>query len=220
MDIVVRGRHFDLSQRFRDHVSDKLDRVDRFGVPLSRIDVEVTKETNPRLTERAFAVELTCRSRGPVIRAEAFAADKYAALDLAYDRLQERLRRAADKRRSGRRGTGESAAEVADAAAVADLPLLGREQAPVASEQEEAERLPAGVVYAEGPVVVREKTHQSEPMTVEQALHALELVGHDFYLFADLDSGKPSVVYRRRGYSYGLIRLDPDAAFEPLVANG
>lgn len=202
MDVVVRGRHLDLSQRFRVHTEDKLSRVEKFGVPLTRIDVEVSKESNPRLADRAFEVELTCRGKGPVIRAEASAQDKYAALDLAYARLEERLRRAADKRRAGRRSPA--------------LATAGAPGAPVEVVAEEdvldEEPLPEGVVYAEGPVLVREKTHEGGPMTVEQALHALELVGHDFYLFTDAATGQPSVVYRRRGYDYGLIRLAADSA--------
>jgi len=55
--------------------------------------------------------------------------------------------------------------------------------------------------------IVREKSHPAEPMTVDQALYKMELVGHDFYLFNDTDSGQPSVVYRRRAFDYGVIRL-------------
>jgi ribosomal subunit interface protein len=201
VDVVVRGRHLDVSQRFREHTEDKLSRVERFGVPLTRIDVEVSKESNPRLADRAFEVELTCRGKGPVIRAEASAPDKYAALDIAYGRLEERLRRAADKRRAGRRAP-------AYAAAGAPAPAPAVDEQPEPAE----EPLPDGVVYADGPVLVREKTHEAGPMSVEQALHALELVGHDFYLFTDAESGRPSVVYRRRGYDYGLIRLASDSS--------
>jgi len=195
VDIVVRGRHVDLSQRFRDHASDKLGRIDRFGVALSRVDVEVSKESNPRQADRAFEVELTCVGRGPVIRAEASAADKYAALDLAYARLEERLRRAAERRHTKhRRGA---------------VPMGGvpGETAAAAEEAVEADDTEADVVYEEGPIVVRDKTHPSMPMTVSEALHALELVGHDFFLFHDVESGLPTVVYKRRGYDYGLLRL-------------
>ena len=199
MDIVVRGRHLDLSQKFRVHVEDKLTRLDRFGVPLARIDVEVTKESNPRLADRAFEVELTCRGRGPVIRAEAAAPEKYAALDLAYGRLEERLRRAADKRRYSRKGNGAtaSAAEVAE--------LLPAE--PVEGTEPTDDDLD-GAVHIDGPIVVREKTHESGPMSVGDAVDRMELVGHDFFLFEDADTGRASVVYRRRGFDYGLIRLD------------
>ena len=209
MDIIVRGRHIELSQRFRDHVTEKVAKLDRFGVPLASIDVKVTKEQNPRLAERAFDVELTCRGgAGAVIRAEAASADQYAALELAYDRLEERLRRAADRRRSARRhGThlgviptddllppGEqSSAEAAEAAELAD-PAEPAEGA-------------ADAVYVNGPIVVREKTHESAPMSVGEAVDRMELVGHDFYLFTDSDTSLPSVVYRRVSFDYGLIRL-------------
>jgi ribosomal subunit interface protein len=193
VDIVVRGRHVDLSQRFRDHVTDKLGRVDRFGVTLSRVDVEVTKESNPRQSERAFEVELTCVGRGPVIRAEAAAPDKYAALDLAYGRLEERLRRAADRRNGKYRKSS----------------VVPRVIEEVVAEELEAipDDVEADVVYEDGPIVVRDKTHPSTPMTVAEALHALELVGHDFFLFHDVDTGLPTVVYKRRGYDYGLLRI-------------
>ena len=195
VDIVVRGRHVEVSKRFRDHVTEKLGRVDRFGVALSRIDVEVSKEPNPRQADRAFAVELTCVGRGPVIRAEATAADKYAALDLAYTRLEERLRRAAERRHAKhkRGGTLNIGVEGAAAAAV--------------EEAVEADDTEADVVYEDGPIVVRDKTHPSLPMTVSEALHALELVGHDFFLFHDVATDLPTVVYKRRGYDYGLLRL-------------
>jgi ribosomal subunit interface protein len=195
VEIVVRGRHIEVSQRFRDHVTDKLGRVDRFGVNLSRIDVEVSKENNPRQSDRAFEVELTCVGRGPVIRAEATADDKYAALDVAYTRLEERLRRAAERRHAkNRRGV---------------VPMGGvpGEEAAAALEASENDDTEADVVYEDGPIVVRDKTHPSMPMTVSEALHALELVGHDFFLFHDLGTGLPTVVYKRRGYDYGLLRL-------------
>jgi len=194
VDIVVRGRHLDISQRFREHVGEKLSRIDKFGVALSRIDVEVSKESNPRQADRAFEVELTCLGRGPVIRAEATAADKYAALDLAYGRLEERLRRAADRRHARYRKGG-----LPEPVVVEDVVAVEAEQ--------EADDTEADVVYEDGPIVVRDKTHATTPMTVGEALHALELVGHDFFLFVDVETGLPTVVYKRRGYDYGLLRI-------------
>jgi ribosomal subunit interface protein len=197
VDIVVRGRQLDISQRFREHVGEKLARIDKFGVALSRIDVEVSKEPNPRQADRAFEVELTCVGRGPVIRAEATAADKYAALDLAYGRLEERLRRAADRRHARYRKGG------------LPEPMLVEDVVAVEVEQE-ADDSEADVVYEDGPIVVRDKTHATSPMTVGEALHALELVGHDFFLFLDVETGLPTVVYKRRGYDYGLLRISVD----------
>lgn len=194
MDIVVKGRHLEVSDRFRDHVGDKLSKVEKLDSKVQRVDVEVSKESNPRLADRAFRVELTIRSKGPAVRAEAAADDKYAALDLAIGKLEGRLRRAADRRTDWKKkAAGNGAAAV--------------EAVPVAQAHSEE---PAGDL-GEGPMVVREKVHQAHPMTLDQALYEMELVGHDFYLFSDAATGRPSVVYRRRGYDYGVIHLDLEA---------
>jgi hypothetical protein len=71
-------------------------------------------------------------------------------------------------------------------------------------------RVGSMTVTGDGPPVVREKVHAARPMTLDQALYEMELVGHDFYLFVDRDSRRPAVVYRRRGYDYGVIALDLD----------
>ncbi|MFN8125785.1 MAG: ribosome-associated translation inhibitor RaiA [Candidatus Nanopelagicales bacterium] len=200
VEIVVRGRHMELSDSFRDLVTEKLGRMERYGLDISRIDVEVSRERNPRLADRAIEVELTCRGRGPLIRAEAHAADKYAALDDASDTLAERLRRIADKRRSQRRRQARLIA--ADEAMEMPAPE------PTEATEDGAPDLPPDVVLADGPLLVRQKTHTTRPMTVLDALDALEAVGHDFFFYYDVDAGRPSVIYRRRGYDYGLIRLD------------
>lgn len=209
MDIVVRGRHLDVSERFRNHVVDKLARADRFGLPINIIDVEVSHEPNPRQADRAYEVELTCRGGGPVIRAEAASSDKYSALDLAWGRLEERLRRAADKRRTRRHQrivlVPEPVSPMAEA--VVSAPAADSE-VEVEVELENVELLDDGTVWAEGPIEVRLKEHDAAPMSVAQAVEAMELVGHDFYLFHEVETGSPAVVYRRRGFSYGLIRLD------------
>lgn len=200
MEIVVRGRNFDVSDRFREHAEQRLQRLEHHGSAVARIDVEVTKQANPRLAEQAIQVELTCIGRGPVVRAESADADKFAAFDAAADRLAERLRRADERRRVRARNHGKRVKPHEELEVV--LPPIP-ESAPPEPELD----VDADVVFEEGPVVVREKTHETSPMTVEQALDAMELVGHDFYLFLDVANGQPSVVYRRRGYDYGLIRL-------------
>lgn len=196
MDIVVKGRKADVTEKFRQHTVDKLIKVERLNHKIIRIDVEVSEERNPRLTAFKDRVELTCLSKGPIIRAEAAAADPYAALDLALDKLEGRLRRAHDKRRvhHGQHNpetlrTGENA--------LSPLPL---DDAPPESDAEDEN---------EPQIVVREKELDSVPMTIEDALHHMELVGHDFFLFPDADTGLVSVVYRRKGYAYGVIRLKP-----------
>jgi ribosomal subunit interface protein len=194
VDIVVRGRHLDVSDRFREHVAAKVGKVDRFGLPIAHVDVEVSFEPNPRQADRAYEVELTCRGTGPVIRAEAHAQDKYAATDIALARLEERLRRAADRKRTRR-------VEKVLVVPAAEIVPESIEPTPEAEPDD-------GTVWEDGPIVVRLKEHVSQPMTVAQAVESLELVGHDFYLFRDSDSGAPSVVYHRRGYNYGLLRLE------------
>ena len=196
MDIVVKGRHLDLSERFREHVVDKLAKVDRLDAGLQRIDVEVSKETNPRLADRAFRVELTCRSRGPVIRAEAATDDKYGALDVAYAKLESRLRRNADRRSDKHRHEKAAAADLGKLSAVPDSAEAPDDQWSVPET---------------GPMIVREKLHAASPMTLDQALYEMELVGHDFFLFVNSSTGRPSVVYRRHAYDYGVICLELEA---------
>jgi ribosomal subunit interface protein len=201
VEIVLKGRRTEVPERFRRHVSDKLAKLERFARKVIRIDVEVSKETNPRRSDESHRIELTVHSKGPVVRAEAAADDRYAALDLAVDRLQTRLRKAADRRRV-HHGT-RTPLSVARATAAVDgaAPATA---GPASAPAESAEPAAAD----DGPMVVREKTHLAKPMSLDQALYEMELVGHDFYLFVDADSMMPSVVYRRRGYDYGVIHLD------------
>ena len=202
MEVVVTGRHCEVSDRFREHVSEKLSRLEKHDHRIMRVQVEVELEKNPRQHDRSAKVELTAFSKGPVIRAEAAAEDKMGALDLALDKMQAQMRRAADRRRvhRGRHtplSVGQALAEVGEPADAAedDAQVTERKVGPI-------------TVTGDGPLVVREKSHNATPMTLDQALYEMELVGHDFYLFVDKESERPSVVYRRRGYDYGVISLD------------
>lgn len=207
MDIVVTGRQVAVVDRFRNHVEDKLSKTASLAPRTQRIEVTVSHEPNRRQAKAAERVEITCYAKGPVIRAEASADDKYAALDLAMDKLLERLRRRNDRRRVSRgHRTPES---VAQATARFDAAHLEQELGSSAADTEVAS---AEDRFADSPIEVREKVHASAPMTLEQALQEMELVGHDFFLFHDSETDRPSVVYRRRGWSYGVIHLEvPDA---------
>jgi ribosomal subunit interface protein len=205
VEVVVTGRHIELSERYRAHVEEKLGRLEKHDHRIIRVQVEVEHERNPRQHDRAVRLELTAYSKGPVIRAEACAADKMAALDIALDKMASQMRRAADRRRvhHGRHApvsVGQAMAEQNGAAIeepIDDSVITDRQVGPI-------------TVTGDGPLVVREKTHPANPMTLDQALYEMELVGHDFYLFVDKESERPSVVYRRRGYDYGVISLDVD----------
>jgi ribosomal subunit interface protein len=219
MDIIFKGRHTSVPERFRQHAAAKLAKISKLDQKAIRVDVEVTKERNPRQSDRRERVELTIRSRGPAIRAEASADDRYTALDLAFAKLESRLRRSCD-RRKGRRTTetvrspevmaavsapavSAVAASVFSSAAATSAPAAASSPAPT----ENADPLVPIQMEGDGPLVVREKAHNARPMTLDQALLEMELVGHDFYLFHDSGCDRFSVVYRRRGYDYGVIRL-------------
>ncbi|NPC95935.1 ribosome-associated translation inhibitor RaiA [Nocardioides sp. zg-DK7169] len=203
MEVVVTGRNCEISDRFREHCEDKLARLEKHDHRIMRVHVEVDCESNPRQQEQGVRLELTAFSKGPVIRAEAAAADKMAALDLAVDKMASQMRKAADRRRVHR----GAKAPVSVGQALAAMPTVEPDE-PEDTDTATERKVGPITVTGDGPLVVREKTHQAAPMTLDQALYEMELVGHDFYLFVDKDSDRPSVVYRRRGYDYGVIALD------------
>jgi ribosomal subunit interface protein len=258
MDIVFKGRHTDVLERFRKHATGKLAKMEKLDPKAISVDVEVTTERNPRQSDRKERVELTITTRGPAIRAEAAAEDRFAALDLALAKLESRLRRACDRRKDrhvGARGlerpeVTEDAPVLTDedlAAAAARSPgrtasrsagqsvpksraagqsvpksrpaadgISGDGQ--TAPDLAEGDAIVTIQMQGDGPLVVREKVHKACPMTIDQALFEMELIGHDFFLFTDSTAGLPSVVYRRRGYQYGVIRLVEEAAVLPGTA--
>jgi ribosomal subunit interface protein len=201
VDIVVKGRNVEVPDHYRVHVAEKLHKVERYDQKLIRVDVELFHERNPRQSDHCQRVEITCFSRGPVVRAEACGPDFYCALDHAIAKLNTRLRRAADRRRVHR---GRHApVSVAEATAALTPPTPA-----VPSANGYAGPVDAVAEFDDQPWhIVREKEHRADPMTVDDALFQMELVGHDFFLFNDKESGRPSVVYRRKGYHYGVISL-------------
>ena len=263
MDIVVKGRNVEVPDHYREHVGEKLARLERYDRKTIRADVELFHERNPRQAKNCQRVEITVKGRGPAVRAEAAAADFYAALDSATAKLENRLRRMHDRRKVhyGKRNpisVAEATAGMADRqvavngrstgtalledseetfeeggvgnvggnaggnAGVATGPPAaarpgttepgttqpGTTQSEPAQEAGDVpEQRLGGAGEHEPGRIVREKEHTAEPMTIDQALYQMELVGHDFYLFSDVDSGRASVVYRRRGFDYGVIRL-------------
>lgn len=206
MDIVVKGRNVEVPDHFRVHVAEKLAKIERYDHKIIRVDVELFHERNPRQADHCQRVEITCVSRGPVMRAEAGTSDFYSALDAAISRLDARMRRAADRRRvhHGRH------APISVAAATAGLPVTDLVAGPLAADAATATAVAERAEEERDDQpwhIAREKVHPAEPMTIDDALFQMELVGHDFYLFQDKESGRPSVVYRRHAYDYGIISL-------------
>jgi len=239
VDIILTARHTDVQERFRKYATVKLSKIEKLDNRAIRVDVEISTERNPRQSDRKERVELTVTSRGPAIRAEAAAEDRFAALDMALAKLESRLRRACDRRKA-RHGAHATIrlgdVPEADLASDAELPAIrlgagggllasdgaaaiaGMAAAAGQADAAEAARLAAEPdgepedlipieMQGDGPLIVREKFHAAIPMNIDQALFEMELVGHDFFLFTDAGCGMPSVVYRRRGYQYGVIRL-------------
>lgn len=252
MDIIFRGRRTGIQERFRDYATAKLGKIVKLDQKTISIDVEVTLERNPRQSAQRERVELTLYSRGPVIRAEAAADDRFMALDRALAKLETHMRRACDRRKT-RNTAHVSPVEVQPAqpagvpgnVAVLNAPAAGpsdetvppsvraaglaartaaadgegRRRAEDADWPDTELQLDGVVPIAmegNGPLVVREKFHSATPMTIDRALLEMELVGHDFFLFRDESCHLPSVIYRRRGYHYGVIRLVEEVLSRPV----
>ncbi len=195
MDIIVTGRHCTVSDTLREQVTERLTSVEKLKDRVIRTEVEFTAQAKKGAPDDDVVCDITMRSKGPVIRAEAKAEDKMVAFERALEKLKTQLRKASDRRKNHRGLRGHQV--------VAEI-------APEITEEEEVvpTRNVAGIeVTGDGPLVVREKEFPATPLTLAQALDEMELVGHDFFLFVDADKQQPSVVYRRKGYDYGVIRL-------------
>jgi len=235
MEIIFKGRQTDVPARFREYATAKLNKLEKLDQKAISVDVELSVERNPRQASQKERVELTIWSRGPAIRAEAAAEDRIAALDLALAKLDSRLRRALDRRKhhhgagigavtgaSGGIAGGAGPGDRPGGLTAASLPAARTPGHPESGPQEFQPREEAATdsvvpikMEGDGPLVVRQKFHHAKPISIDQALLEMELVGHDFYLFHDIEEDAPSVVYRRRGYQYGVIRLIQNSA-EPV----
>ncbi len=221
MDIAITARGLDITDRFREYAADKSEKVAALATKAIALDLKVTRHAPGRGSPGDDRVELTLVGPGPLVRAEAGAVDKYAAFDLAIGRLLERIRQGKDRRKvhRGRRrpvslqeaATGgfsvvditPASADVLRAVATGSIPV-----------QEEAEP------EAWSPVVIRRKLFPAATMTAEDAVDHMELVGHDFFLFVDAETDRPSVVYRRKGWAYGVIALDAEVAATTATPQG
>jgi ribosomal subunit interface protein len=200
-EVVFKGRNVEIPEHFRIYVSEKLARLERFDRTIYLFDVELNHERNRRQRKSCQRVEITARGRGPIVRGEACADSFYAALESAVVKLESRLRRGKDRRKVH---YGDKTP-----VSLAEATAAGARQAEKAFNTEPAEpHEHDGTASGHAPGrVVRTKEHQATPMSVDDALYEMELVGHDFFLFYDKHTERPSVVYRRHAYDYGLIRL-------------
>lgn len=206
MELRISAKNLSVSERFREHVAEKSAKVEQFAHRPQELNIKVTRYEHSKSAGTQDQVELTVYEPGHVVRAEARADDKFTAFDLAFGKLLERLRRYADKQKHHRGGghfhVGTAELAASDFAQLdikpADHDLLGKREA--VSEEPEPD-------FGSNPIVIRSKEFDASPMTVQEAIDQMELVGHDFFLFLDSESGKTSVVYRRQGWNYGVITL-------------
>lgn len=211
METNIVGIGLGITDRFRDYVEEKSERITHLTDRIMAFDVKVSRHNDKSGKNGDDRVELTAVGPGPLVRAEATGQDKYAAFDIAIDKLLERIRRAKE-RRQGRRGKKRTSLH---AAATGQFAAVGLTPAPAdVIERVRAGEPPADEAEGEEeycPVVIRQKTFPAEWMTVDDAVDRMELVGHDFFLFIDARTDRPSVVYRRKGWDYGVIELAEEA---------
>ena len=217
MEISITGRNVGVTDRFREYAMEKADKVVSLAEKAIAFEIKVTRHHETRGATGDDRVELTLIGPGPLVRAESDGSDKYVAFDLAMSKLIERIRQAKDRKKVHRgqhrptslreaSSDGFSVVDITPAAPqVLDNVRTGSVPVQVAGEIAEDVEEP----YC--PVVICKKVFEATPMSVDDALYMMELVGHDFYLFIDSESHRPSVVYRRKGWDYGVIGLDENA---------
>lgn len=208
MELRISAKNLNVSDRFREYVAEKSSKVSQLSHRPQELNIKVTRHDHSRTSGVEDQVELTVYQPGHVVRAEARAEDKFAAFDVAFGKLLERLRRYSDKQKvhrgGGHKNLGVSELSATDFAAIdltpADHTLLTGETKIVVEEEPEVD-------FGKSPIEFRKKHFESTPMTKEEAVDSMEMVGHDFYFFHDVSTNQPSVVYRRKGWSYGVITL-------------
>jgi len=177
MQFQVKGRNLEVSDAIRSYAEQKLAKLDR-QLQDPRVELELAVERNPSIAANHVA-EATIWTNGPVLRAREASSDMRASIDQLVEKLERQVTRYRKQGRSRRRKAARANGPLDDATPV------------VADEAE--------------PLIVKTKQFTVNPMTPEDAVLQLELIGHDFFVFRSADSGDVTVVYRRRDGNYGLI---------------
>jgi putative sigma-54 modulation protein len=173
--LQVKGKNVEVTDSIREYAEEKLSKLGRQLADPTRVELELAVERNPSISQNHVA-EATIWTKGPILRAREASADHKASIDQLVDKLERQVKRYREKRRSRR-----------------------TQQPPPAGIPEDA------IPIDEDPRIVKSKQFAIKPMSPEEAVLQLELVGHDFFVFQNADSGEVNVVYRRRDGAYGLI---------------
>jgi putative sigma-54 modulation protein len=185
MNIVVRGRNVNITPRLEEYVDKKVSKLDRYLPTIDEARMELAVEET-RSAQHSQIAQLTVRSRGRLLRAEERDQDIFAAIDAVADKMQRQISRYKDRLyKSGQLRGGEK------------LAVVEAEPLPEIEEREEEE--PLGTI-------VRTKKFPVTPMTAEEAIEQMELLGHDFFVFYNGDVNAINVLYRRKTGDYGLLQ--------------
>ena len=210
MDITITGRNVGVTDRFREYATEKAGKIDHLADKAIAFEVKLARHHETRGSSGDDRVELTLIGPGPLVRAESSGSDKYVAFDLAMAKLVERMRQSKDRKKvhRGKHRPVSLHEASADGFSIVDITPASVE----VLERVATGEIPVQAVDAAeeeySPVVIREKVFPSTHMTVSDAVDHMELVGHDFFLFIDAETDRPSVVYRRKGWDYGVIGLE------------
>ncbi|MBR4399343.1 MAG: ribosome-associated translation inhibitor RaiA [Aeriscardovia sp.] len=210
MEVEITARRVQLSKKFKEEVDAKLGKVTKIAPDAQSAHIVVTAQPNPSMASDSRKVEITVFAGKDCIRADSASDQDVAAFDEALDKLMERMRRFRGKRRGLR----------THAAAVPEIALEPpASPSAVQDSKNDPEKVEAKIKNDEHPeelvearlgdavFEVRRKIHEAQPMDINEAIYEMELLGHDFFLFVDKETGNPSVLYRRHGMSYGMLEL-------------
>jgi len=188
MQLLLKGKNFVISDRVRDYVEKKIGKLDRYLPEIDEARVEITQEKTKSSKDRNI-VQVTLRTNGTILRAEDRSEAIYASIDAAVDKIHRQIVRYKDKRVDRLQG------HISNKRPEDEIPALDQETLTAIAEERERR-------------IVRIKKFQVVPMNEDEAVEQMELLGHDFFVFYNVNLGRINVLYRRSDDNYGL--LDPE----------
>jgi len=183
MELIVKGKNVEVTDRLREYVEQKIGKLDRYLPSISEAWVELSSEETKAAQDRQVC-QVTVRSNGTILRAEERSDDMFSAIDTVLDKMYRQIARYKGKRKNRWRGAGSM-----------------MEPLPIAMGEESEE---------EARSIVRVKRFPMTPMNPEEAVEQMELLGHDFFVFFNGEEGRINVLYRRKGGNYGLLQPELD----------
>jgi putative sigma-54 modulation protein len=188
MKLVIHGKNIEITDAIREYVQSKIEKaVSHFQSITNEVDVHLSVARNPRINPRQ-AAEVTIYANKTVIRAEESSESLYASIDLVADKISRQLRKYKE-RLQNKKSNVPVGEEVAVETVAEVLPDLIGDRTPELPEE-----------------VVRTKYFAMPPMTMSEALEQLQMVGHDFYMFHNVETGDINVIYERNHGGYGVIQ--------------